>query len=342
MITTFAAATRVVAGLLEASGLPRDPAHVTARAIMLAETWGVRSHGLMRLPFYLERLDHGGYSTAPMRTVCDTGPLVVLDGAGGLGHWQVWAAAEIAADRAREHGIGLAAVGNSGHCGALGVYTMPALDRSLLSLVFSNGPAVMPAWKGTEPLLSTSPLAAGIPVEPRPAIIDMASTTVARGKIAQYADRGDDLPPGWAFDAEGHPTVDPAEALLGMLAPMGGAKGFALAFLVEALTGGLVGPALSVDVSDMFDAAVNDVPQRIAHTVITIDPARLDVGAGTGGTDRMRRLAELAERSGGRVPGSRRRLLRDIADDEPVEITDAAADELAGRAHRLGLPVRFG
>jgi (2R)-3-sulfolactate dehydrogenase (NADP+) len=314
---------------------------VTARAIILAESWGVRSHGLMRLPFYLDRLGSGGYSTKPMRTVTDTGPLVVLDGAGGLGHWQAWEAAGLAARRAREHGIGLAAVGNSGHCGALGVYTLPALDRSLLSLVFSNGPAVMPAWNGTEPLLSTSPLAAGIPVEPRPAIIDMASTTVARGKIAQFAERGEDLPPGWAFDAAGGPTVDPAEALLGMLAPMGGAKGFALAFLVEALTGGIVGPALSVDVSDMFDADANDVPQRIAHTVITIDPARLDVGAGTGGMDRLRRLAMLTERSGGRVPGSRRRLLRDIADDDPIEIADAVAEDLTGRARLNGVPVPF-
>ena len=104
----------------------------------------------------------GGYpAAAELRTVIDTGPLVVLDGGGGLGHWQLHHAALVARDAAQRHGVALVAVGGSGHCGALAVYLMPLLEAGLAGLVFSDGPPMMPAWGGSSPLLSTSPLAAG-------------------------------------------------------------------------------------------------------------------------------------------------------------------------------------
>jgi len=240
-------ATQLVTDLLEDTGLERSRSDVTAQALLLAEIWGVTSHGLMRVPSYLTRLDAGGFDAdAELTTVRDTGALVVLDGHGGLGHWQAWSAAEMAAERAGSLGIAAVAVANSGHCGALGVYTLPALERGLLTLVFSHGPAVMPAAGGRRPLLSTSPLAVGIPCRPRPAIVDLATSAVARGTIAEYAGRGEQLPEGWAYSSDGEPTTDPSVALAGMLAPLGGPKGFALAFAVEALTGGLVGGAIAL------------------------------------------------------------------------------------------------
>ena len=145
-----------------------------------------------------------------------------------------------------------------------------------MSLVFSCGPAVLPPWGGTERLLSTSPIAAGFPTGPRPVIIDLALSTVARGKIAAYAQRGEPLPDGWALDADGNPTNDAQEALVGMLSPLGGAKGFALAYLVEALTGALIGPlsratSPTSSTGPVFSAAGNFTPSR--H----VDPARTDV-----------------------------------------------------------------
>ena len=218
-----------------------------------------------------------------MAEVTDTGPLVTYDGQAGLGHWQVEAAAETGIARASEHGVGVVAVGNSGHCGVLGIYTLPALAAGMVALVFSNGPAVMPPWGGHQPLLSTSPLAAGIPSRPEPAIVDLATSAVARGTIAQRASQGRPLDEGWAFDAAGAPTVDPKAALSGMLAPLGGAKGYALALLVEALTGGMVGPALASDVRDMYRPDQVAEPQRIAHLVITLDPDRFEQGGPPGG-----------------------------------------------------------
>lgn len=317
-------ARQLLAVLLEDAGLEQGRAHVTGQALLLAEVWGVTSHGLMRVPSYLARLDAGGFdAAADLTTVCDTGPLVVLDGHGGLGHWQVWAAAEKAAERAAAQGVAAVAVSNSGHCGALGVYTIPALEKGLFTLVISHGPAVMPPAGGRQPLVSTSPIAVGIPCSPRPAIVDLATSTVARGTIAEYAGRQERLPEGWAFSADGEPTTDASLALAGMLAPLGGAKGFALAFAVEALTGGMIGPHLSGDVPDPFAPARAADPQRVAHLVLTLDPAVL---SGDGGEAADRRLDELVRRTtaaGGRVPGAARRLPAEIDDADELLVSEA-------------------
>lgn len=339
MNTTVAEFRPVVSSLLHACGLPADRAERTAEILLLAEVWGTGSHGLLRLPHYLRRLRSGGYRPdAELVTVTDTGPLVSLDGQGGLGHWQLWQAAELGTSRAMEHGISIVAVGNSGHCGALGTYTLPGLACDVTALVFSNGPAVMPAWRGNQPVVSTSPLAAGLPVPDGGAIIDMATSAVARGRIAALASQGREVPAGWALAADGTPTTDPDAALHGMLAPMGGAKGFALAFLVEALTGGLVGPALSTDVADMFAPNDDETPQRIAHVIISIDSTRLDAaGQADAHRSRLAQLRASIEDSGGRVPGAARATVTTLDGSESIIINDALAEQLREFAEQLGV-----
>lgn len=332
---TAGSARRHAADLLAATGMPADRAERSAEAIVLADVWGVPSHGMMRLPYYLERLVAGGYQpAAELHTVRDTGPLVAYAGNGGLGHWQLWQAAEIAASRSASYGIAAVSVADSGHCGALGVYTLPMVHAGQVGLAFSNGPAVMPPWGGTAPVLSTSPLAFGIPGEP-PSIVDLATSAVARGKIAQHARSGTELSPGWAFDADGRPTTDAAAALHGMLAPLGGAKGFALAFAVEALTAGLVGPSRSAEVVDMFrpdDAAKR---QGISHLVLALSP-ELCSPAGDP-ADRLSALAASVREAGGRVPGQRRVDPRRVPDDHPLAIDPTVVDDLSAWADRLGV-----
>jgi (2R)-3-sulfolactate dehydrogenase (NADP+) len=194
----------------------------------------------------------------------------------------------------------------------------------MVAVLFSSGPPILPAWGGTEALLSTSPIAAGFPLQPRPAVIDLALSTVARGKIAAYAARGEALPEGWALDAQGKPTTDATAALTGLLSPLGGAKGFALAYMVESLTAGLVGPSLSRDMPDFFDPDSHGLPQSIAHFLVMIDPAQTDAGADPAGA--ARRIAQLARSTadaGGRAPGSRRAALSEITPDTLIDIDDA-------------------
>lgn len=332
---TVARARDLARSLLVAAGVPEPEAARTAHALVLADIWGIGSHGLSRLPYYLERLAAGGCNpSAELRPVTDTGPLVCYDGADGLGHWQVWRAAEVAAERCQAAGLAVVAVGRSSHCGALGIYTLPLVEAGLVGLVFSNGPAVMPPWGGHAPVVSTSPIAAGIPCRPRPAIVDMATSAVARGRIQAHAQRGEPIPAGWAFTAAGEPTTDPVEAIAGMLAPLGGPKGFALAFLVEALTGGLVGPALSTDVSDMFAPSEAATPQRIAHLVVALSPDRLDV-EGKDGNGRLDALAARVHAAGGRVPGAGRVLPADIDEQAELTISAQATRDLATWTDRL-------
>lgn len=291
--------------LLSSAGVPSRPAAQTAASLILADVWGVSSHGLARLPLYLARLRGGGINaTAHLETVNDTGAVLALDGEAGLGPWQLWDAADLSVQRAQEHGVGVVSVGNSSHCGALGIYALPALEGGLVGLLFSNGPAAMPAPGGSAPLFSTSPIAAAVPTAPHGAILDLSLSTVTRGKIDERRREGQPLQEGWARDRAGAPTVDPDEALSGMLETIGGAKGYVLALLVEALTGAAVGPALSADVADVFDDRAVSQAQGVSHLAMAIDPEVVAVDGNW--HERFEQLGRRVEESGGRLPGTDR------------------------------------
>ncbi len=311
--------------LLIAAGMDSAKAAVSAHAIVASDRWGIGSHGLMRLPFYLERLRAGGINPkAELKKVTDLPGLVVFDGEDGLGHWQLQQASQLAAERAKVQGIAAVGVGRSSHCGALGIYVWPMIDAGLVGIAFSTGPAVMPPWGGNKPLLSTSPVAAGIPTNP-PTVVDLATSAVARGKIQAKAQAGAELEPGWAFSADGSPTVDAKEALAGMLAPLGGAKGYALAVLVESLTGVLIGPTLAKNIPDMFASSQDANPQQIAHFVIAIDAAKLSVDGDQG---RLGEFASEVKSAGGRLPGSNRVNPGKLNLDDEITITDSVAAQL--------------
>ena len=311
--------------LLVAAGMDSAKAATSATAIVASDRWGIGSHGLMRLPFYLDRLKAGGINPkAELKKVTDLPSLVVFDGDDGLGHWQLQHAAHLAAERAKINGVAAVGVGRSSHCGALGIYVWPMIDAGLVGIAFSTGPAVMPPWGGNKPLLSTSPVAAGIPTNP-PTVVDLATSAVARGKIQAKAQAGAELEPGWAFTKDGAPTVDAKEALAGMLAPLGGAKGFALAVLVESLTGVLIGPTLSRNIPDMFNHDFDSAPQEIAHFVIAIDAAKLSVD---GDNNRLGDFAAEVKDAGGRLPGSNRVNPGKLNLNDQITITDSVAAQL--------------
>jgi (2R)-3-sulfolactate dehydrogenase (NADP+) len=319
--------------MLVASGVPEKNAELTARAIVTSDVWGNPSHGLMRLPFYLQRIKMGGVNPgADLKILSQRGAIISIDGEDGLGHWQVWQAAQLGVAKAKEFGISLVSVKNSSHCGALGVYLYPALDAGQISLIFTNGPAVMPAVGGNAPLLSTSPIASGVPSNP-PMIIDLSTSAVARGKIANAAKAGGAIPEGWAVNAKGEPITDAKEALMGMLAPLGGAKGFALGLMVESLSAGLSGGALSREVPDMFNPDDDTKPQGISHTVITIDPN--DLGDAASYAD-FNKLANSITQTGGRVPGSKRVHPNNLGNGE-ITVAEPVLNDLNTWSQQLGM-----
>jgi len=341
MDTDAAAANAIASGLLRASGMGSGPARRTAWALVAAETCGRASHGLLRLPYYLDRFAAGGTDPrATLDLVRSTTVTAAYDGGNGLGHWQAWDAAVTATEMAASQGIAAVSIANSGHCGVLGLYVRPMVDAGLVGLVLSTGPAVIPPPGGSRAVLSTSPIAAGIPMRPRAAVVDVAMSAVARGRIAEYAASGGQIPAGWAYDADGSPTTDAHAALAGLLAPLGGAKGFALAFLVESLTAGMVGPSLAAEIADPLAPLSAGDPQRIAHLVIAIDPACLDVDGDSHA--RLDRLGSSIVSAGGRIPGADRRAPAEMHDHDRVTIPGPLAATLVALARDRGVEVPDG
>ena len=323
--------------LLVASGVEEGKAATTARAIVASDVWGNASHGLMRLGYYLRRLHAGGINAkANLKETSSRPAATVFDGENGLGHWQVWEGAKLGVAKAKEYGISLISISNSNHCGALGVYLYPALDANAISILFTNGPAVMPAVGGNAPLLSTSPIAAGIPAS-TPMIVDLATSAVARGKIAAKAKEGGTIPAGWAVDREGNTITDAKEALNGMLAPLGGAKGFALGLLVESMVAGLTSGSLSTEIPDMFNEADDAKGQGISHSIITIDA---DAISGSQGRAKLDQLTKSVKATGGRTPGASRMHPLKIT-DEACQIAPAVVDELNLWAEKLSVTARI-
>jgi len=336
--TTVGEASALCTSLFSALGVREADATVTSWLLTVTEHWGIRSHGLLRVPYYLERIERGGTNaTANLTTLKDTGAAVALDGDGGLGHWQAWTAAGLAAERAREHGIATVAVADSGHCGALGLHAMRVASEGLFGIVLSGGPAAMAPPGGRAPVVSTSPIAAGFRAEERTVVVDLALSAVTRGRIAEHAARGEPLQEGWAVDSSGVPTTDPQVALSGMVAPAGGAKGFVLALVLEALTGGVVGPSLATQVADPLSHEAAGLRQGLAHLVIAVNPDALDTSGMA--RERLAMLCVQVEASGGRLPGTGRTLPEELDPTSILRVSLPTARAIASWATKLGAPL---
>ena len=285
-----------------------------ADCLVEADLQGVPTHGVARLPFYCSRLRRGLIEPRPALTVvAETSSAALLDAGNGLGPVGGRRALSIAGEKARSSGVGACGVRRSNHLGMLGWYVEAAAREGMVALAFSNAPATMAAPGGRTRLLGTNPLAAGLPAGARgPVVVDMATSQVARARITAASARGEPIPSGWAFDLEGRPTTSAAAALAGTVAPLGGAKGFGLALLVEALAGVLtgagVGPEVTGTVSD------SDRASDVGHLFLVFDPSALGVDFEA----RMAGLVELVRGSrsadggeGPRLPGERRRAERE-------------------------------
>jgi LDH2 family malate/lactate/ureidoglycolate dehydrogenase len=241
--------------ILEKVGVPRGQAEMIAQVVVEGDLRGVESHGVLRLPAYVHRVQAGLMTaTTALEVVQKRGATVLLDAQGGFGKVAGIRAMNHAIERARKHGVGLAAVRNANHFGMGAYYTTMALRHKMIGMTATNAAPGMAAWGGTAAVFGTNPICVAIPTgQDVDIVLDMASSVVARGKIRSSAARGDRIPLGWALDADGCPTEDPEAALKGTLLPIGGPKGYALALVVDVLTGALTGSDYSVHLSSVHD-----------------------------------------------------------------------------------------
>ncbi|MEM2874681.1 MAG: Ldh family oxidoreductase [Candidatus Hadarchaeales archaeon] len=239
---------RIISRLLIAAGANEEEAKTVADVLTEGDLRGLSSHGILRLPYILRAMRRGTIiGNAKLRIVRETPGTALIDGGHGLGHYVARRGMEIAIEKAKGQGIGAVGIFNTNHFGIAGYYAEMAIREGLVGMVATTTDALVHPWGGVEPLLGTNALAIGLPTDP-PVLLDMAMSVAARGKLVDAARRGQKIPEGWAIDSEGRMTTDPERALKGALSPFGGAKGYALAFVLELLAGPLVGAAAGRDV----------------------------------------------------------------------------------------------
>ena len=288
----------VVTQLATAMGVPAGDAALFAEVLVDADVNGVSTHGVSRLNIYLKRIELGLIDPkAKLEIDRRAGGVLVLDAGNGLGQVQARKALDLLMPMARQNGVAAATVRNSQHFGALSWYANCAARQGMVLLAMTNcEPAMSPeggyeAFFGTNPIAASFPTGKGFPVK-----IDLATSGVARGNIIAAQKKGEPIPLGWALDAEGNPTTDASQALLGTVLTMAGHKGYALAMMVELFSGVLSGSGVGPDVGSMYKNL--DRKQDVGHFFCLFDvKAFLDYG------EYLKRIDETIDR----IKASKRR-----------------------------------
>src|SRR5712691_3176464 len=307
---------------LEKAGAHSKMAEAAARHLVRAEEQGLPTHGMSRVPFYCGMLRRGrADGKAEPRMAAERAGACLIDNRDGLPYVSVQWAVEEAIRRARRNGIAFAGITNSAHVGVLGIHLLPVGAAGMVGFAFTNSPAAIPAWGGKKALFGTDPVAGIFPRQNRqPIIVDLALTTVVRGKIMMAMRKVERIPEGWALDRDGRPTTDPKEAIeRGSLFPIGGAKGAMLALMFELICAALTGSAIGPEADSFFSDEGNK--PRIGQAFIAIDP-----GALAGRAKYLERVETVVRTmladAEVRLPGARRFAAEKSARAQGIEIPD--------------------
>lgn len=251
--------------VLNKAGIRKEEAEVIADNLVDANLSGVDSHGVTRLADYLTRLEEGKIELETNVTIeRETTTTALFNANNGWGQYASKIAMDTAIEKAKKHGSSIVGVKNSNHYGTAAYYTRMAAKAGMLGIAMSNASPLMVAWGSKKPTLGTNPLSIAVPTNTHPVVLDMATSTVARGKINLAAKNGTPIPEGWATNERGEPTTDAKEALKGFLLPFG-AKGSGLAMMIDIMTGVMTGSMFGEDVPRMYD---DPEPQQLGHLFI--------------------------------------------------------------------------
>lgn len=233
--------------ILVAAGVPQNKASITATSLVASNLRGVDSHGIQLLPFYIDQLLAGEVDAqADGRVISENGCCLTFDGQSTLGQWVAEMCCRHAIRIAGSHGMALVVSRESNHFGAAAWWAQKMRDAGQIGIVMCNASPIVPPWQGKAGRLGTNPICMSVP---GPWLLDMATTTVAAGRIFKAFINGQpEIPAGWAFDSEGVPTTDTQAAYKGMLMPLGGYKGSGLAMMVEILCSVLSGGAMANEI----------------------------------------------------------------------------------------------
>lgn len=314
---TAAEIEALVVAALVAAGASMGNAAPVARAVAQAERDGLASHGLMYVPTYCGHVRCGKVDGAAIPTISrPRAGVVAVDAGTGFAHPAIELGFSALVPAAREAGIACLAISRSYNCGVLGHHVERLAEAGLLGLGFTNAPASIAPVGGARPVVGTNPLALGVPgPNGTTLVIDQSASVVARSELIKRVRRGEPVPEGWALDAQGRPTIDPASAMAGTMAPSGGYKGVGLGLLTEIMAAALTGATLGIDAAPFSGDAGG--PPRTGQFFIAVAP---DATSGGLFAERIAALAAaVTGQPGARLPGSRRAAARALSDRDGIK-----------------------
>lgn len=328
--------------LLEASGVPATDAGIVSSILVDTSLEGIDTHGISRLPVYLKCLLKGRINPKPKIQETIDAAVARVDGDNGLGQLVAYRAMNSAIDLAKIYGIGFATVKNSNHFGAASTYCKLAAAQQMIGQAYTNSPSGIPPWGGRAPYFGTNPISYGFPHAEYPVVVDMSSSTVARGNIILAAKNGEEIPEGWAMDKDGKATTNAKAALEGAVLPIGGAKGYTLALAAEVMAGIISGSAYGSHVGWIYDEGRE--PVNIGHSFLAINIAKLmpveEFSQRMG--DMIREVKAIPKAEGIteiRIPGERRQANAEQRKQDGIPVAEGLLQELNMLAEKLAIPI---
>lgn len=252
------------------AGLNKAHSLIIADSITRAEARGIKSHGLVRVPTYISRLENGATNkNAKYKVEKIKGAAALLDADNGFGQVAAYYGSKLAVTLAKKYGTGVVGIKNSNHFGIASYYAMLISKYDMIGIVSTNSSPAIAPFGSYIPLLGTNPLAVSIPAKTRkPIVLDMSASVVARGKIRLAKLKNEKIPIGWALDPTGRDTDDPDLALKGSLVPIGGPKGSGLSLVIDLLCGVLTGSSFTGEVKNVTDISG---PSKTGHMILALD-----------------------------------------------------------------------
>lgn len=260
----------LVINKLTGAGLNSSDAETVADVLVHADLRGVRSHGVMRTEHYVQRLNAGSLNKNPVFSYKQLRPGAgLLDADDGMGHAACLEAMKHACTLARETGIAMVGVFNGSHCGALSYFILNAVQNGMIGMAVTHTDKIVAPYGGSRSFFGTNPIAFGFPSKRHdPVVLDMATSNTAYGKILHAREQNSTIPDDWGLDGAGNPTTDPHR--VEAMTPFGGHKGYAIALVIDVLTGILLGAKYGPHITAMYGDY--DKPRKLASTMIAIDP----------------------------------------------------------------------
>ena len=318
-------AQKLGSNTLRSYGVRQETADCVAEALVLADSDGQPSHGIARLPSYIEQLLSCKVDGITKPTIKALKPACIeVNANGGFAYPAIHCAVEALSEACTKQGISMAAVIGSHHCGVAGHPVEKLANRGFIGMIFANTPKAIPMAGGTRAIFGTNPIAFAAPRLARdPIVIDLSLSVVARGKIVLAAKNNQSIPIDWGFDQDGNPSTNPEAVLAGSLNSIGGAKGAALAFMVEILAGAFVKSQFGFEASSFLDGKGS--PPKTGQFLICMNAEEFN-------SDFLLNIERLVQEvkieQGARLPGERRFLLRREAIKSGIKYPQNLIDSL--------------